>query len=125
MDYIVTRAFQHRGGIWRAGQTIRLDEAELSDPFVASHVRPRAEGDRPPERPYFGNGVEKARPETPAKAARAAKDGSAKELRAALAKMGVPCPPNATKEDLAVLLAQAKEAVAGSPEEPNAPELGI
>lgn len=126
MNCIVSKSFQWRGETWRTGQRIQLGEAELADPFVKRHVRAASDGERPPERPYLGNGVEKPKEEPPARAANAAKDGmSAQEMRAALAKMGVQCPPNATKDDLAALLAQAKEAVAGSPENPNAPELGI
>lgn len=121
--YIVTRAFEHRGTMWHAGQSIMLNEGEARDPFVAAHVK-TADGEQRPAQPtdYLGNGEEKPKEDAPAKTANEAGDGmSAKEMRAALAKMGVPCPPNATKEDLAVLLAQAKEAVAGSAEEPNKP----
>ncbi len=123
--YIVTRAFQFRGTMFRAGQSLKLDDNEAKDPFVAAHVKPADPNDegKPAPAPYLGNGTTKQQEETPAAAANGAEgDMTAKEMRAALAKMGVPCPPNATKEDLSVLLAQAKEAVAGSAEEANKPK---
>lgn len=122
--FVVARAFQFRGTMWRAGQTLRLSDGEAADPFVAAHVK-AADGEQRPAQPtdYLGNGEEKPKEDAPAKTANEAGDGmSAKEMRAALGRMGVPCPPNATKEDLAVLLAQAKEAVAGSGEEANRPK---
>lgn len=124
MKHIVTRAFVYRGTMWRPGQALSLGDGEAKDPFVAAHIRPADSGDegKPAPAPYFGNGTTKEKTDTPAAVANGAEgDMTAKEMRAALAKMGVPCPPNATKEDLAVLLAQAKEAVAGSAEEPNKP----
>lgn len=123
--YIVKRAFQFRGSMYRTGQPVKLSDAEAGDPFVASHVKaadPGEEG-KPAPAPYFGNGTPKQKEETPAAAAnKAGGDMTAKELRATLVKMGVPCPPNATKEDLAAMLAQAREAVAGSAEEANRPK---
>lgn len=41
---------------------------------------------------------------------------TAKQLRDALAKLGVPCPPNAKRGELAALYENAKAAVAGSQE---------
>ena len=39
-DYIVTRAFVHKGATWRAGQTLKMSDDEASAPFVAEHVKP-------------------------------------------------------------------------------------
>ena len=93
---------------------------------------------------YLGNGEEKEKPEPPAKTIADAEgaqgeaqgqdpasgqqgeldlDGgaqagemTAKQLRDALGKLGVPCPPNAKRGELAALYENAKAAVAGSQE---------
>ena len=94
---------------------------------------------------YLGNGETKEKPEPPAKTiadAEGAQPGeaqgqapasgqqgefdldggeqagemTAKQLRDALAKLGVPCPPNAKRGELAALYENAKAAVAGSQE---------
>ena len=93
---------------------------------------------------YLGNGETKEKPEPPAKTIADAEgaqgetqgqapasgqqgeldlDGgeqagemTAKQLRDALAKLGVPCPPNAKRGELAALYENAKAAVAGSQE---------
>lgn len=93
---------------------------------------------------YLGNGEAKEKPEPPAKTIADAEkaqdeaqgqapasgqqgeldlDGgeqagemTAKQLRDALAKLGVPCPPNAKRGELAALYENAKAAVAGSQE---------
>lgn len=38
-EYLVTDAFQFRGGILRSGQTVELTDGQAADPFVARHVR--------------------------------------------------------------------------------------
>ena len=133
---VVTRDFVHRGTRWRRGSAIGLTEGELEDPFVAGHVRRdgRDGGSGAPEpRPkdgmtregapeplsgdYFGNGREKPREEPPAKAAAGeAPDMTVAQLREALQRLGVPCPPNAKRGELAALYEGAKAAVAGSRE---------
>ena len=60
-NYIVTRAFQYRGGMWRPGARLRLTEAEAAKAWVAAHVAP--EGGKKDQMPYLGNGV--LLPETP------------------------------------------------------------
>ena len=94
---------------------------------------------------YLGNGETKEKPEPPAKTiadAEGAQQGeaqgqdpasgqqgeldldggaqagemTAKQLRDALGKLGVPCPPNAKRGELAALYENAKAAVAGSQE---------
>ena len=135
--YIVTRSFAWRGSTWQRGATIKLSDNEAATPFVAGHVRrleePRTktEGVGAPE--YLGNGETKEKPEPPAKtiadAEGAGQQGeldlgggeqagemTAKQLRDALAKLGVPCPPNAKRGELAALYENAKAAVAGSQE---------
>ena len=124
--HIVTRAFQFRGGVWRSGQSLELSEREAADPFVAAHVRRAGEGEgaAPAPAPHLGNGVEVRRGDAPARAAHGESGAmSQAELKAALAKLGVPCPPNARRADLEALYANAQAAVAGSPDEPSGPKL--
>ena len=121
---VVTRDFVHRGTRWRRGSAIGLTEGELEDPFVAGHVRrggkdgmTREGAPEPLSGDYFGNGREKPREEPPAKAAAGeAPDMTVAQLREALQRLGVPCPPNAKRGELAALYEGAKAAVAGSRE---------
>lgn len=125
--YICTRKFQFRGSMVHSGQRLSLTQAEAEDSFVGAHIcllegteKPNA----PVEAPNLTNGEEK-KPETDAPGKIAgevkAEEMSVKELRASLGKMGVPCPPNLKKEDLLGLFEDAREALAGTADEPNRP----
>jgi len=125
--YIVKRAFQHRGAMWRSGQAIELDAAEAADRFIAARVEAAGRDGVAAGRPArnFTNGTPKKKAAPPAKAvAGEAREMSDAELKAALVKIGVPVPPNAGREELETQYAAAKAAVAGSPEEANGPKQG-
>ena len=141
--YIVTRSFAWRGSTWQRGATIKLSDNEAVTPFVAGHVKlaeREAEHSSAIKSGYLGNGETKEHPEPPAKTIADAEEAqgqapasgqqgeldldggeqagemTAKQLRDALAKLGVPCPPNAKRGELAALYENAKAAVAGSQE---------
>lgn len=129
-NYIVTRAFQHRGGMWRPGQTIRLSAEEAGDRFVREHVRPAGDGEagKAAPAPNLTNGEAARRGDAPGKVADEADGGrlTAAEMRAALAKAGVPVPPNARRAELDALWENFRQSVAGSPAEANRPrETGV
>lgn len=123
--YIVTGTFQFRGAMLHRGQTVKLNDSDVANPFVAAHTKKIDGGaDEPAGREaYFGNGRGKKEEEAgPAGDTADDADGMTKEqLKAALGKMGVPCPPKATKEELQSLYAQMREASAGSGMLPNRP----
>ena len=125
MKCIVTRSFQHRGGMWRTGQPIDLSADELLDAFVKAHVRPAAEGERP-SAPSFAVGKPKTvRIDAPGKAARAPFDPEAatkSDIMEKLDEMGARYPRNASRSELAMTYAKAAEALAGSPDEANRPK---
>lgn len=130
MKYIVKRAFQHRGAMWRSGQAIELEAGEAAEPFVAARVEKLREGSggaEPEARAWrnFTNGTPKRKAAPPAKAvAGEAAEMTDAELKSALVKIGVPVPPKAGREELELQYAAAKAAVAGSPEEANGPKQG-
>lgn len=128
--YVVTRAFQFKGGMSAVGSIVTLTDEEAKSEFYASRTRPLEKGeDENAQRPApnLGNGKERQREDAPAKELKGESDGmTAAELRASLEKLGVPCPPNLKKAELAALWEQAKNAAAGSPEGGNAPaEKGV
>ena len=122
--YIITRAFQYKGTMWRPGHTLKLSREEAAVAFVAAHVKAvDAERDIPGAANYLGNGKIVKKDAPAGKADDADADGmSVKEMRETLAKMGVPCPPKATKEDLRLLYAQMVEATAGNGMAGNVPK---
>ena len=119
--HVVKRAFLFRGETWRPGQIIELSDEEARMQFLAERTRPAGDDERSVRpAPYCGNGKPVARPEAPARAARAAK--GADERRKALRSAGVPVPPRASDADIDELWSAFGEAVAGSPDEANRPK---
>ena len=118
--YIVTRAFQHRGTMWRSGQPVELSDAEAAEPFVAAHVRRAEAGEKVPRggaAANLTNGTARRKPAPPARALKGEASGmDDAQLRAALLKIGVPVPPNADRAELERQYAWAREAAAGSAE---------
>ena len=121
---VCARSFQFRGGIVYAGRTLRLTEAELSDPFVAAHVYVPENGEKAVDKTtnYFGNGMERRKPPKPGRDPEAdPSEWSLEELMSYLVRMGVGAGPKPTREKLVKLARDAMAASAGSVPEGNGP----
>lgn len=103
----VLRAFQHRGSMWKAGQTLVLPQSDLLDAFVKAHVAPEQTDRANPIPSYFGNGSLKP---LSTQGPEALPVPSINAMRAELKALGVPIPVNAGKAALEKLLALHKSA---------------